>query len=269
MKYSSRIRAVVLRYVWIVCIAALAGCGNAFTPAEDAELGRQMHEEIASQPGQYPMLNDATIRNYVQNITNRILQSPEIKYRSVFPYNVHIINDAQTVNAFCTPGGYIYVYTGLMKTVDNEATLAGVLGHEIAHAELRHSTERITKAYNAQIVLSIILGKNPSMLEEIVANLFTGLALLKNSRDDESEADEYSFRYLRSTQWYPGAIIYFFQEASQGSRMSSFEEFFSTHPSPPDRIRTMEQRLREANIPQPSEAQLNARGYMQIKRQLP
>src|SRR5690606_15393440 len=105
--------------------------------------------------------------------------------------------------------------------------------------------------------------------EEIVANLFTGLALLKNSRDDESEADEYSFRYLRSTQWYPGAIIYFFQEASQGDRMSSFEEFFSTHPSPPGRIQTMEQRLREANIPQPSEAQLNARGYMQIKRQLP
>lgn len=269
MKYSSLIRSLVGRYVWIVCIVVLAGCGNAFTPAEDAELGKQMQQEIMSHPEQYPILNDATIRNYVQNVTNRILQSPEIEYRSIFPYSVQIINDSKTVNAFCTPGGYIYVYTGLMKTVDNEATLAGVIGHEIAHAELRHSTQRITKAYSAQLILGIVLGKNPSMLEEIVANLFTGLALLKNSRDDEAQADEYSFRYLRSTQWYPGAIIYFFQEAAQGEGMSSFQEFFSTHPSPPNRVEAMEKRLRDAKIPQPTEADLNARGYMQIKRQLP
>ena len=92
------------------------------------------------------------------------------------------------------------VYTGLLKFIDNEATLAGVLGHEIAHAERRHATQRITKAYGVQILLSIVLGEKPAQIAEITANLFAGLALLTNSRADETEADEYSFGYLKSTQ---------------------------------------------------------------------
>ena len=268
MDAFSRIRSRIVCSLCAVLTVAVTGCGNAFTPAEDAQLGKQISQEIESNPAQYPILNDAAIRNYVQGVTNRILQSPEIKFRSEFPYSVKVINDDKTVNAFCTPGGYIYVYTGLMKFVDNEAAFAGVLGHEIAHAELRHSTERITKAYNAQIVLSVILGENPSMLEEIAANLFTGLAFLKNSRDDESEADEASFRYLMSTSWYPGGIIYFFQKADQNSQTGGLAEFFSTHPSPPNRVRAVQELLQKNNIPQPTEAQLNTQGYMQIKRQL-
>ncbi len=263
-----RIRTLALHTFFLVCAVAFVGCGNAYTPSEDAQLGKQINQEIEADPAHYPILNDAAIRNYVQSVANRVIQSPEVKFRDVFPYSVKVINDDKTVNAFCTPGGYIYVYTGLMKFVDNEAAFAGVLGHEIAHAELRHSTKRITKAYNTQILLGIVLGKNPSVLEEVAANLFTGLAFLKNSRDDESEADEASFRYLMSTSWYPGGIMYFFQKAEQNGQSGSVAEFFSTHPSPPNRLKTIRDLLQKNNISQPTETQLNTQGYMQIKRQL-
>ena len=144
-------------------------------------------------------------------MVNQIINSPKVEYRKQFAYKVEIINDDKTVNAFCTPGGYIYVYTGLLKKLDNEAALAGVLGHEIAHAENRHSTQRMTKAYGASILTSIVLGNDAGQLEQLGANLLTGLALLKNSRDDEMEADEDSFYYLESTKWFPGGIKFFFE----------------------------------------------------------
>jgi predicted Zn-dependent protease len=130
-------------------------------PKNDVSLGAQMDAQIRANPKEYPILNDASSRQYVQNMINQILQSPQIQYKSMFPYKVEIIKDDKTVNAFCTPGGYIYVYTGLIKMLDNDASLAGVIGHEIAHAERRHSANRMVKAYGAQMVLEIALGNNP------------------------------------------------------------------------------------------------------------
>ena len=75
-----------------------------------------------------------------------------------------------------------------MKYIDNEATLAGIVGHEIAHAERRHVTQRLTAYYGTSILLSFILGGNPSFIADVAANLFVGLAFLKNSRDDEAKA---------------------------------------------------------------------------------
>jgi predicted Zn-dependent protease len=165
--------------------------------------------------------------------------------------------------------------------LDNEATLAGVMGHEIAHAERRHGTERMTKAYGLQIITQMILGQNPSQLASIGANLFGGLALLKNSRSDEEEADDYSFQYLQSTQWYPGSIKFFFQKITAASGKSpggaqaaaniatSVERLLSTHPLPQDRIDATNKRITDAKLPAPSEANLRTQPYQQIKRMLP
>lgn len=243
---------------------------NLFTPNDDVQFGLQVDQEISSNPKEYPILNSETHRLYVQNIVNEILQSPLIKYKGVFPYTIKIIN-TNTINAFAAPGGYLYVYKGLLKFVDNEATLAGILAHEIAHAELRHSSKRITKQYGINLLLDIILGKNPSAFEQIASNLLTGLALLKNSRDDEYQADEYSFKYLQSSKWYPGAIKFFFTkiQQQQPNNPSTFEELLSTHPLDNKRIEQINTFLKQYSVPEPNESNLFQNKYQNFKNSLP
>lgn len=240
-----------------------------FPPSQDIGLGQQLDKEIRANPKEYPILNDATSRQYVQNIVNSVIQAPEVQYRGTFPYTTEIIRDDKTVNAFCTPGGYIYVYTGLIKLLDNEASLAGVLGHEIAHAERRHSANRMAKAYGAQIITGVVLGNSPDRTAEVAANMFTGLALLKNSRDDESEADDYSFKYLRSTKWYPGAISYFFEKVKGQSSGGAVERLLSTHPLPQDRLDAVTKRVNDAKLPPPTEQNLLSTPYRTFKKRLP
>ena len=83
---------------------------------------------------------------------------------------IEIINNPDVLNAFAIPGGYIYLYTGLLLYLDSEAALAGVIAHEIAHVEERHSTQRLTKYYGISILLGIALGENPSTIAEIATN---------------------------------------------------------------------------------------------------
>jgi len=251
----------------------LAACVdvNVFPPSEDVRLGAELDREIRTNPRQYPVLQNERVRQYVQDIVNRIVASPHIRYRGTFAYRVTVLHDDQTINAFCTPGGYIYVYTGLLKFLDNEATLAGVLAHEIAHAERRHATERMTKAFGAQLLMDIVLGKRPDRTAELAANLFAGLALLANSRSDEAEADDFSFRYLQGTPWYPGALVFFFEKLAQQrqSRLPAVERLLSTHPLPEDRVEAMRKRIQAAGLSAPTEQNLRAQPYREFLRLLP
>ncbi|MCU0426441.1 MAG: M48 family metalloprotease [Candidatus Kapabacteria bacterium] len=287
-----RYRAFLLRVVLILTltfgvntgVSSCSGGGvNLFGTDTDAQLGKQMDDQIRGNPAEYPIYRgNPAVKQYLQEMTNTIVRSEFVQYRGTFPYVVEVIQDDKTINAFCTPGGYIYVYTGLMKALDNEATLAGVMGHEIAHAERRHGTSRMTKAYGLQMVLQIALGQNPSQIATIGANLFSGLALLKNSRLDEEDADNYSFKYLQSTPWYPGSIKFFFEKivaasgkAPSGSQSAvanittSVERLLSTHPLPQDRIDATNKRIDEAKLPPPTEANLRAIPYQRIKQMLP
>lgn len=245
---------------------------NLFSDQDDVALGKQVDQEIRSNPQEFPILkNRPDVKQYVEAIGNAILASPHITKRDVYPYQYEIIHDDNTVNAFCTPGGYIYVYTGLLKFVDNKATLAGVLAHEIAHAEQRHATERLTKSYGLQFLIGLLLGEDPSFIEEMAVNIGAGLGMLANSRSDETEADEYSFKYLQSTPYYPGAIRYFFEKIveQQGTSGSDLTELLSTHPEPDTRIDDIEKMLQENNTPPPTEATLFTQDYQQFKATLP
>lgn len=243
---------------------------NLFSTADDYQLGMQLDSEIKANPKEYPMLNSAEANAYLQSIVNQIIASPQIKYKGTFAYKVQIL-DTNIINAFATPGGFIYVYKGLLKFVNNEATIAGVLAHEIAHSERRHATKRMTQQYGISILASLVLGSNPSALEQIGANLLTGLGLLKNSRDDEYEADEYSFKYLQDTKWYPGAITYFLEkiQAEQQSNPSDFEEILSTHPLDSKRIAQINEFIKKANLPAPNENNLFSQTYQQFLKTLP
>jgi len=248
---------------------------NIFSDKDDVELGKEMDKQIKSDPQQFPMLvGHQDLKEYVSGIGKYILDSsPKIKKKNIYPYNFQIINDT-IINAFCTPGGFIYVYTGLMKFIDNEATLAGIVAHEIAHAERRHVTQRLTAYYGVSVLLSFILGGNPSFLSELAANLFVGLAFLKNSRDDEAEADYYSIQYLRTTKYYPGAITFFFdkikeEEKRKGKTPGDLDRLLSTHPLPDDRIEAVTTILNSIKPrPDPTKG-LFTNEYQKIKQRLP
>lgn len=267
-----RQRLVRRGYVALLfCLTGLVACGvNIFSINDDASFGKQMDQEIRSNPSQYPILQNEGVRSYVQGIVNKIIQSPQIKYRGTFPYTVTIINDDKTINAFATPGGYIYVYTGLLRFLEDEATLAGVIGHEIAHAEERHGTEHMTQALGADVALQIALGNNTNRLAQIAGNAAVLLATLRNSRSDELEADTRSFGYLKTTPYYPGAISYFFEKMLRqtGQRESKLEEWTSTHPTSQDRIDNVNKLVRENQVAAPTPTALMRTTYQSMLRQL-
>ncbi|MBI3194893.1 MAG: M48 family metalloprotease [Ignavibacteriae bacterium] len=269
-------RFLQLRYfIFTVTLLFVIGCGvalNMYTDSDEIKLGQQLDEQIKSNPKEYPILQGRPeVKQYVMGIGNQVLASSEVKKRGVYAYQYEIIHDDKTINAFCTPGGYIYVYTGLLKFLDNESALAGVLGHEIAHAERKHATNRMTKAYGIQFILAIALGEKPSQLVEIGANLFSGLALLANSRADETESDEYSMKYLSSTKYYPGGVTYFFEkiQKEQGRSGGAFERLLSTHPLPQDRVDHVNELLRNMGNPQPTENNTFSKSYKEFKKKLP
>ena len=163
--------------LWVVLLVPACdqdGNFNVFSIQDDIALGQQVSAEIESNRQQYPILPE-TGRNgrneqayrYLRGITAKILNSGNVTYREEFPWQVKIIQDDKTLNAFCTPGGYIYVYTDLIKYLDTEDQLAGVMGHEIAHADKRHTTDNLTKAYGWQLLIDIVVGSNQGAVTEI------------------------------------------------------------------------------------------------------
>ncbi|MCC6702608.1 MAG: M48 family metalloprotease [Fluviicola sp.] len=206
---------------------------NLFTIEQDRELGAQVAAEIDGNPQEYPLLDSTQYKEvygYLYKIRNTILNSGNVKNKDNFQWRLRIIHDDSTLNAFCTPGGYIYVYTGILKYLDNEAQLAGVLGHEIAHADFRHSTRQMTKLYGVQTLVSILAGNR-----QLLSQITTSIVGLKFSREHESEADKGSVTYLCPTAYQADGGAGFFEKitAAGGSRTP---EFLSTHPSPEGRI---------------------------------
>lgn len=210
---------------------------NLFTIDDDKELGLQVKQEIESQPGQYPILSKTTYSaaySYLNGIRNDILAAGKVTHRDDFVWEMNIIKDDSVLNAFCTPGGYIYVYTGLIKYLDNKSSLAGVLGHEMAHADKRHSTEMLTKQYGIQLLLDIVVGKNQNAITQVLG----GITSLSFSRTNETEADKYSVVYLCPSPYHADGAANFFQKIiNQGT--SNPPEFLSTHPNPDNRVQNI------------------------------
>lgn len=210
-----------------------------FSPSQDKELGKQVKTEIASKPAEYPVLSKAQYPKayqYLNDMKNNILASGTVEFKDEFDWELFIIQDDQTLNAFCTPGGYIYVYTGLIKYLEKADDLAGVMGHEIAHADRRHSIKQLQSQYGISILTSIVLGESAGDLAQIAGQLAGNGALLKFSRVHETEADEFSVRYLSGSPYACNGAASFFQKLLDKGQSGSTPEFMSTHPSPTNRV---------------------------------
>lgn len=272
-RFRAQIVVVFLALSTSLTTVSCGGGVNLFAKSDDVQLGQQMAAQIAADPQHFPVLNNASLTNYLQSVENQIVQSPNVTNKD-FNYKITIINDPNTVNAFSIPGGPIYVYTGLLKFIDNESTLAGILAHETTHADHRHATQLLTKQYGLELLASVALGSNAGVLSQIVANLGTELSVLKFSRDDERDADQNSFYdllQLPGRPWYPAGAELFLQKAlSQAkSQPSKFSQLFQDHPLDQDRIDRLNALVAKENVGQPTSAQLDATTYSRYKAMIP
>jgi len=218
---------------------------NVFTVSQDKELGAQLEAEIAEDPTAYPVLDETqypTAYAYLLAMRDEILESPEVKFKDDFEWKMKIIHDDDVLNAFAAPGGYIYVYTGLMKYLDKVDHLAGVLAHEIAHADQRHSTASMTEQYGIETLVAIVSNNaTAAQLSEVIG----GLTQLGFSRAHETDADEHSVDYLQSTKYACNGAGGFFSKLIAQGQTSDTPAFLSTHPDPGNRVTKIDERSAE------------------------
>lgn len=241
---------------------------NLFAVEEDIRIGQQLESEIRKDPETYPLLDEKKYPEayrYLRNMRDEILNSGQVRYKDTFEWKVYIIHDDEVLNAFVTPGGYIYVYTGLIKFLDSEDELAGVLGHEIAHADRRHSTQNMTKSYGVNFVLGLLTGGSDAPeWGQILAGITGNLTGLKFSRTSESEADEYSVIYLSQTSYRCDGAAGFFRKMLQANAAAP-PEFLSTHPSSERRVEDIETKARAMRCTRSR----SGSSYAAFKRSLP
>jgi beta-barrel assembly-enhancing protease len=246
---GTSVRALALSSVLALagCIHTSEGVAKALVSDEqEAQLGAQVKQELDKQGTKY--IRDPEIVNYVQGVARKIFVSAD-KDRPGVKWQVFVIDDPKQVNAFATPGGYLYAYTGLLMAADNEAQLAGVWGHESGHVVARHSARQMVDAMGLQTVIGIALGQNPNQLAELAATLAAKGALLQYSRDDETEADEYGARYSAQASYDPHGIMQFFEKLKKmEGEQPAFAKYLSDHPATQDRIDHLEKYIQEKHL---------------------
>ncbi len=221
-----------------------------FEPEVDVELGRQTALSIASDPDEYPVLDRDSfpeIYAYLQRMVDDICDAPEIQYGDLFRYDsILIINRDDVLNAFCTPGGYIYVYSGLMKYLDSEDHLAGVLAHEVAHAEMRHSAKKLQKEFGRNRILEFAVLSTPVGLTDVInISILNNLVNLSYSRKQEAQADDLAVQYLATSDYACNGTGGFFQKMLDSGDDVRVPEFLSDHPSSKSRVSNVNRRARE------------------------
>ncbi len=214
---------------------------------QENQIGLQVKQEL-EQKEHVRYLNDAEVVSFVKGITDKVLPLAEGDRPGV-KWQVSVIDDAKTVNAFATPGGYLYVYSGLLLAADNPSEVAGVLSHEAGHVVARHSARQMVDAYGLQAVAALALGKNPGLASQLAAGIGGKGLMLANSRGDETEADEYGARYASAAGYDPRGLITFFEKLqTQEGKSPQLLKFLSDHPATPDRISHLQGYIAEHHL---------------------
>ncbi len=199
---------------------------------KEVRLGRELATEVDRQA---KFVDDPLITEYVNRVGQNIVLHSDAKV----PFTIKVI-DSDEVNAFALPGGFFYVNKGLILAADNEAELAGVMAHEIAHVAARHAVENQTKGSlleYAAIAGSIFLGGIPGMIYQNTAGIGLLGIFLKFNRAAEEEADKLGVQYMYAAGYDPGAMATMFEklEAKNKKKPGFIARAFATHPAPPDR----------------------------------
>jgi predicted Zn-dependent protease len=227
--------------------------------SQEIQMGQEASKQVAQSIGLY---DDPAAQAYVTALGKRMADQSE---RPNLPWEFHVVDDA-SVNAFAIPGGFIYVTRGLMTSINDEAELATVLGHEIGHVTNRHSVQQISKAQLAQLGLGIgsILSSDIARFGQL-ASAGLSLLFLKYSRDAENQADQAGFRYALDQNYDVREMSDVFEtldRISAGNGAGKLPEWLATHPDPGNRIKHIESMLDTLKA-DPSKGKTNREQYLQ------
>jgi beta-barrel assembly-enhancing protease len=214
---------------------------NFYSLEKEIALGKQLAQEVERQA---KIIDDPVIAEYVNRVGQNLVRNSDAKV----PFTIKVL-DSEEVNAFALPGGFFFVNSGLVLKADNEAELAGVMAHEIAHVAARHGTRQATRGtiINYASIPLIFMGGWTGYAIRQGAGLAIPLGFLTFSRGFESEADMLGLEYLYKTGYDPGAFVDFFEKIQtlEKRKPGTLSKVFSTHPMTDDRIKTAQKNISE------------------------
>jgi predicted Zn-dependent protease len=230
---------------------------------KEVRMGREAAAEVDRQA---KFVDDPVITEYVNRVGQNIVLHSDAKV----PFTIKVI-DSDEVNAFALPGGFFYVNKGLLLAADNEAELAGVMAHEIAHVAARHAVENQTKASLLEYAAlggSIFLGGIPGLIYQNTAGIGLLGIFMKFSRGAEEEADKLGVQYMYAAGYDPGAMATMFEklEAKNKKKPGFISRAFASHPAPPDRRATS--LALAARFPEHEEYVISSSEFQKVKNRL-
>ncbi len=230
---------------------------------EEMQLGRGLAADIERESR---LVTDSVITEYVNRIGQNLVRNSDAEV----PFTIKVI-DSTEINAFALPGGYLYITTGLILAADEEAELAGVLAHEIAHVTARHGTESQAKSQIISLasIPLIFLGGVPGLAARQVAEFAIPMTFLKFSRGAEEEADYLGTQYMYRAGYDPAAMITMFEklQAQQKSSPGKVSGLFSSHPATASRIEKTKETIVTV-LPERDEYALTTSEFDRIKDRL-
>ncbi|MEW6127195.1 MAG: M48 family metallopeptidase [Acidobacteriota bacterium] len=235
---------------------------NFYSLEKEVALGRQLAAQVDRQA---KFIDDPMITEYI----NRVGQNLVLHSDAKVPFTIKVL-DSDDVNAFALPGGFFYVNKGLILAADNEAEIAGVMAHEIAHVAARHGTEQDSKATlaNYAMIPLIFMSGGLAAIAYNAAQIGVPLAFLRFSRGAENEADMLGSQYAWAAGYDPNSFVHFFEklEKKEKDKPGTLSKLFRTHPPTPDRIEHV--RGLVTKFPDKDEYIINTSDFTKVKNRL-
>jgi len=231
-------------FTCFVLLVLVTGC--TINEQKEIQIGQETHGQFEKEfGGKYP---DPQLQTYVSNVGMNVARYAG---RSNLPWQFAVLNSKQ-VNAFAVPGGYIYITQGLLFRLENEAMLAGVLGHEAAHIAHRHSVQQMQRAQTAQ-GLSTVVGVVGSVFGYGWAGDVTGavasISLMKYGRDQEKQSDLSGLKYMTQAAYDPRGMVQTMTVLQQAAGKGGAPEFLSSHPNPGNRLTYLKETIQKKYAP--------------------
>ena len=215
------------------------GLGNWYSLEHEREMGREYSHIVEAGS---VILVDPVINEYVNRVGQNLVRNSDAKV----PFTIKVI-DSDEINAFALPGGFLYVTSGMILTAADEAELAGVMAHEIAHVAARHATRQMTRSnlFSLASIPLIFVGGGLGVAVQGLASVAVPLGVTKFSRSFEAEADYLGLEYLYKTGYDPKAFITFFErvQAHEKQKPGKLARAFATHPQTSDRIKKSQEEI--------------------------
>ncbi len=236
---------------------------NWYSLEKEIAIGKALAQQVEAQS---KLVDDPVVNEYVNRVGQNLVRNSDARV----PFTIKVI-DSDEVNAFALPGGFFFVNSGLILEADEEAELAGVMAHEIAHVAARHGTRQATRAeiMNLASIPLIFVGGGIGFGARQAAGLLIPASFMKFNRNFEREADELGLQYMYKTGYDPNAFVSFFEkiQAKEKKKPGTLSKLFASHPQTPDRISATQREIAQV-LPAREEHLVTTSEFDEVKARL-